>query len=251
MDALAELRNVWHGFEAGSVGPEGVVAAARRACGSGVQRRAPSLAQLANLQPAQYGHVSALFVRVRSELQATAAQAQTAQAQVAQAQSTQVQTGQVQMGQAQMAQLQSGQVQAGAVQSGQFQTGQAQTAQAQLAYAPQAYGEPSRYVPPGAYPAQAAYGGHLAAVPMNYVAVEPGLPPGVHGISPKELKELRRTGWICAVGSLFIGLLAIMAIVNGNKLTKAGDSQGKPMTIIGWVMLGLTALYLVAVVGGG
>lgn len=72
MDQLGELRNVWHWFAAGQVGPEAVVGAARRACDAGVQYRAPSLVYLANLQPPQYGFVSEIFARVRAELQATA-----------------------------------------------------------------------------------------------------------------------------------------------------------------------------------
>lgn len=238
---MTELRDVWHGFESGRVGPEGVVAAARRACGSGLQRRAPSLVQLANLQPTQHGYVSELFGRVRSELQAAAAAAREqpvqtpAPPQLAYAAANGQQAYGAANGQPSYGQPSHGM--SNGTSNGQPAYGSPQPAQ--QAYAQAA---PAAYAAPGAYPMQPGYPGQLAPAPVGYMPVEPGLPPGVHGISPKELKELRRTGWICAVASLLIGLLAIVSIVNGQKLAKAGDGHGTPMMIVGTIMLGLTVI---------
>ena len=246
---MTELRDVWHGFESGRVGPEGVVAAARRACGSGLQRRSPSLVQLANLQPTQHGYVSELFGRVRSELQAAAAaaQAQPVQTPAAPQLAYAAANGQPGYGYAN-GQPAHGYVngqQAHGAPNGQPAYSSPQSAQQAYAQAP-----PAAYATPAAYPMQPGYSGQLAPAPVGYLPVEPGLPPGVHGISPKELKELRRTGWICAVASLLIGLLAIITIVNGQKLAKAGDGQGTPMMIVGTIMLGLTVISVMMLVSG-
>ncbi|MBI4897385.1 MAG: hypothetical protein HY827_03355 [Actinobacteria bacterium] len=230
VDVMAELRDVWHKFAAGQMGPDGVVAAARRACGAGVQRRAPSLVHLANLQPTQYGHVSDLFARVRGELQASAQAAQQAQPQL-----------QVQLQTQQQAQLQTQNLQ----QQAAYATGPA-VAYPAAAPPPGAYrmGAPG---PPAPYAVAPGYGQPGAPV---YMQPPNGLPPGVHGITHQEFKDLRRVGWICAVAGLLIPLIAIMAIVNGSKLSKHGDSQGTPMMVIGIVMIALTALVILASAGG-
>ncbi len=223
---MAELRDAWHKFAAGQMGPDGVVAVARRACGAGVQLRAPSLVHLANLQPTQYGQVSDLFSRVRGELQTAAQTVQQPQYQP-QAQS---------QPQPQMLQPQAAYASGGAV------------AYPATAPPPGAYrmGAPG---PPAPYAVAPGYDNVQPGAPV-YVQPQSGLPPGVHGITLQEFKDLRRVGWICAVAGLLIPLFEIMAIVNGSKLSKHGDSQGTPMMVIGIVVVALTVLVLAANAGG-
>lgn len=213
MDSLAELRDVWHRFAAGQIGPEAVVAAAQRACGAGIHRQAPSLAQLANLQPTQYGWVSEIFGRVRVELQNAAAQA-APQRQAAYA--------------------------AGGAMAVAQPAGYAAPVQS-VAVPPVAA---PAYAAPVGYPAPQAY----AAPPLKqYPPAAPGLPAGVHGISRKELKELRRTGWVCVIAGFVVPLVSLVSVVNGMKLSKHGDSHGTAMTVAGAVLVTLTVLGLMAV----
>ena len=215
MDGLAELRDVWHRFASGQVGPDVVVGAAQRACTAGAHNSAPTLLELANVQPAQYAHVPQIFDRVRGELQAAAARAAQSQQQAA------------------------------------YAVGGAVAAAPPTGYAPppQAYGSPppAGYGAPGAYPMQQGYPAPAPAHPPS----EPGMPPGVHGLTLKQVKDLRRTGWICIAASFLIGLFAIVSISNGSKLSKHGDSQGTPMMIVGWVMLGLGVLSGLMMAAGG
>lgn len=107
---------------------------------------------------------------------------------------------------------------------------------------PGPYGVPPGYAQPGYAPAGYVLAGH---VPPGFLPPDAGLPPGVRGITRKEFRDLRRVGWICAVAGLLIPLFAIMSIVNGQKLSKHGDSQGMPMMVIGIIIMALMVLLVV------